>query len=574
MSVRTPITPAKLAKAIEAADDRSRRARELRKQAMQEYVGRYYNEDDGKQRPMNLVYRSCRVLQSHLTHNSPKYTISTDNAMIRGEALVLGMLVSQLMEELDFARMDKLLLLDALLSPRAVVRMGMKSSAETVTMEGRDLNPGQWYIRRVSPDDHVIDPRANRPEEAAWEGDRYRVSKDALLDSGVFDREAIERLATLPRRDRDAETRAEQISGKKADKDYELIDTVELIDVFFYDVAGSGRTVKVTMATEYETQEYLRVEEYEGPERGPYAWLEFDPIPDNISALPPVAGYREQSENVNNILAKVLEQLAKSKRVPVVSESTPTDEINALRTAGDGDIWKTSDSSGAKVLDMSFVSPEALPIGQMFLQYANTMAGNPDMMGGTGSGAKTATEFSGLMSTAGGIIDALAGTHDAFLTKIGRHAMWYLVRDPLIKRGTTKRIPGGFQIPVVYDAEQREGDFEDFMLKVEPGSTIRIDENVKAKRLMELAAMVPQLVQTEMVTQGGFSARGTLKVLARRLGETEIDEMLPDPALIQEAAMKYAAIPQVRQGVPGAGSQQTRPIDAVRSAMSAGVPAA
>lgn len=572
MSVVTPITPSKLAKAIEAADDQSRRFRELRKQAIAEYVGRYYNVDDGKARPMNLVYRSCRVLQAHLAHASPKYTISTDNPMIRGEATVLGMLISQLMLELNFARMDKLLLLDALLSPRAVVRMGMKSSAETVTMEGRDLNPGQWYVRRISPDDHVKDPRANRPEELAWEGDRYRVTREALMVSGIFNPETIEKLTKLPRRDRDAHTRAENIGGQKTDKDFELIDTVELVDVFFYDLGGSGKTIKVTMATEYESDEYLRVEEYEGPERGPYAWLEFDPIPDNIEALAPVAGYREQSENVNNILAKTLEQLGKSKRIPVVSENTPTDEINALKATRDGEVWRTNDPAGAKVLDMSFVSPELIPIGQMFLQYANTMAGNPDMMGGTGSSAKTATEFSGLMSTAGGIVDALASTHDAFLTQIGRHSLWYLVRDPFIKRGTSMRIPGGFQIPVVYDAEQREGDFEDFMLKVEPGSTLRIDENVKAKRLMDLAAMVPGLVQTEMVTQGGFSARGTLKVLARRLGEDEIDEMLPDPGLIQEAAMKYAAIPPVRQGVPG--GQQMRPIDSVRSAMSPGVPAA
>ena len=403
----------------------------------------------------------------------------------------------------------------------------------------------------------------------AWEGDRYRVSKERLLASGKFDEEIIKKIPTMPRRTKSTADRAENVGGTKNDQSFDLIDTIELIDVFFYDLGGGGRTVKVTLPVEYECDKWLVVEEYQGPERGPYEVMEFDPLPDNAISLAPVAAFREQSENLNNVLAKLLEQVSKSKRIPVVSDSVASDDIEQLRQAGDGEIWKTADPTAAKVLDMSFVSPELIPLGQMFLQHANTMAGNPDMLGGTGSSAQTATEFQGMMTTAGVMVDSMTTDHDEFWSRVGRHGMWYLTRDPFIQFGTTRRIPGGWNVPVMYTAEQREGDFEDFSLKVVAGSTVRMDENVKGKRMMELAAMVPQLVQTEMMTQGGFSAMGTLRVLGRRFGEDELDEMVPDPGLIKQTAMRMQGIPPLTQGTPQTGGQQTRAIDSVRSAASA-----
>lgn len=565
------LRPKDVYEAIDASDSRLSKARKLRTEALREFTGRYYNEDHGKNRPMNIVYRACRVLRAHIAYQSPKYTVTSDNQAVRGEATVLGDKLTHLADELGFRHLDKLAMLDAMLGPCAIVRMGIRVSSELETMEGRDLNPGQWYIRRISLDDYVCDPRANRREEMAWEGDRYRVSKERLLASGKFDTETVKRIPNMPRRSKSSDDRADSVSGGGKDQAFDLIDTIELIDVFFYDLGGSGKTVKVTLPVEFESDEWLVVEEYQGPERGPYEMLEFDPLPDNPIALAPVSAFREQSENLNNVLSKLLEQVSKSKRVPVVGDQLPTDTIDQLREAEDGEIWKTPDPSAAKVLDMSFVSPELIPLGQMFMQHANTMAGNPDMLGGTGSNAQTATEFQGMMTTAGVMVDSMIADHDQFWGRVGRHALWYLTRDPFIQFGSVQRIPGGWNVPVQYTAEQREGDFEDFALKVIPGSTVRMDENVKGKRMMELAAMVPQLVQTEMLTQGGFSAMGTLRVLGRRFGEDELDEMIPDPGLIQEAARRMQGIPGITQGTPRGmgGGQQTRAIDTVRSAAGA-----
>ncbi len=563
-------------KAIEASDKRMRRERELRTQAMREYTGRYWQEDDEKKRPMNLVYRACRVFQAHIAYRNPKFSIDTDDGTVRGEALVLAALLNNLAMELDFSGIDRMLLLDAMLGPRAIVRMGMKAGADVVTQEGRDLNPGQWYLRRISLDDHLVDPRAKRRYEMAWEGDRYRVSKDALLDAGIFDNSIIERLPTMPTRSPTGADRADDLSGKRSENDYELIDTVELVDLFFYDTGGSGRTLKMTLPTEREADTYLREEEFEGPERGPYEWMEFDPIPDNLSALAPVASFREQSENVNNVLAKALEQIGMSKRIGVVDEEAPEDEVDAIKDANDGKIVR---SRGAKltVADFSFVSPELIPMGKMLAQFANVQAGNPDVLGGS-SESDTATEYAGNMATANVLTDMLVDIHDGLWTRVGRHALWYLTHDPLIQRGTSIRIPGGEKIPVRYSAQDREGSFEDFRLKVVPRSSVRVDDNLKARRITEMAAQVPALVQTEAMTGGGFSAFGTIKVLGRTVGIDELDEMFPDPGLIQQTLMKYAALGPPTQGVPqrpGAvtSNQQTTPIAAVRSAAAAGVPA-
>lgn len=566
-------TPSKLYEAIDEADVVMRRARELRVEAFREYTGRYYGEDDTVSRPINIVYRAVKVLQAHIAHTYPEYEIETDDPSVRGEAVVLSLVLSRLADELRFVHIDRLALLDAMLGPRAVVRMGMRVGDEVVTQEGRGLNPGQWYIRRISLDNHLVDSAAREQELIAWEGDRYLVSRDRVLESGLFDNAIIESLPTLPSRAPGGQQRLDSLSGRSPRGTRELIDCIELIDVFLYDVGGRGETIKLTLPADRQMESgYLLEDLYQGPERGPYEWLEFDPIPDNLESLPPVSGFREQSVNLNDILTKLLTQISKSKNIAVVGEDTPEDEVDAIREADDGTVLRVRDPRSAKVLNMSITDPGLIPLGQMFMHFANVQAGNPDILSGVKTSSDTATEYAGQATAAQQLLSIMVSAHDQFWTRVGRHALWYLVHDPMIQVGTTKRLPGGAEVRLKYSAEAREGDWADFRLRVRPSSTVRVDPNVKADKVARLIGMVPVLAQAEAMTGGYVDAAACVRVLGRHLGVEEMDECFRDPAMLERAAMKYQAVPPLTPGVPVevGGPAQTRPMDAIRSAMMAG----
>lgn len=544
----------KMQQALSAAKERSQRSRTLREEAFREFLGRFYATDDNISRPMNLVNRACKVIQAHLAARNPRFDVQCDDPMLKGESVTLGMLITESAQELNFTRLDRLFILDALLGPRAVARMGTRTGDEIQTIAGRSYAVGEWYIRRISPDDHHVDPSARDPEELAWEGDSYRVRKESLRR--ILPQNVVDSLPVLPIRpggESGQAGRVEEIGADTAGSDrFGLIEMVELTDVFLYDPSGNGETLKLTMLAE-GGNDYLRQTVFEGPRKGPYAWFEFTPIPDNIDALPPVAEHREQSENVNKVLTKLIEQIARSRRIPVYGDNMRDDEIEAIETNRDGEGVRCQDPTQAKILDMTVISPELAPLAQMLLRFANIQANNPDMMGGTGSDASTATEFQGLSLGANTMTEFMVDAHDSFWSEIGQNRMWEAIHDPFVQFGATRRAPGGESIPVYYSAEARRGQYEQFRCEVVQRSTVRMDDAARANNLVKLAGLVPAYVQTEMITRGAFSAFGTIREIAKRMGEHDLDVMIRDPGLLQQLAQRFAFTPQLSRGVPMGG---------------------
>lgn len=585
------LSPKKLANAIRASDARLRPFRERRAEAVADFCGRLYGAGDNKRRIVNLVHRHAAVLVAHLAAGNPTNDVRTSRMERRAEALLLGLALDHLDRELDRVSVSRRLLLDGLLGPCMVARVGLRAGAEVVTIEGRRLNRGQPYVRRVSLDDLIYDASARHDDECLFMGERYRVFRERAIQSGVFagKEDALRRLPgvedTQFRGDEKVEN--QYLGDAKGDERFGLLDTIELCDVAVYD---DGVTYMVTIPADPNEigTGFLAERVWEGPEGGPFVKRDLIPAPDQPFGVPPVAQAIEQAELANETLNKLAEQISQLKAIWAYKGGA-VDAARKAQKAKHGELVRMQDPQNdlvAKVLDS--VTPGLEPFSRMLIGLWNEQTGGVQVLGGQSGGAQTATEYAGMASTAGLLVGDLGIEHERFETEITRRLAFFLRNDPLIELPMVYRLPGGEMIEVRYSPTAREDDDGDFTFAIRTMSmrAERQDPNVRARRVVELVSALGNVAQVSAITGGMIDFGGTVRVLAREFGIEELDEIVGDGSLFQMTQMLYQRVPgqvggDVAGRVPGMTSQsqyrirpagvsdrRTTPIGETRSALT------
>lgn len=584
----SPIPPIEdLYDAVDYSDDRLQRLRNLRAQALIEYGGRYWYEDDKKQRTLNLVQRGIKVLIAHLAARSPRFEVSTDRMVLRGEARKISKQLDMRAEQGGAARFQRLAMFEAFISGVCTVRVSEKSSAEAVRNADRFVFRGQTCRRIVSFDDWIFDPGARSHEEALFEGERYRMRKSEALRAckqGIFGYDAtvedgetppiadvatpeeaydlVSRAAVLDdgRTDR-RQDKAEDITGARVtdEQKHGLVEIIELIDLAIY--VDAHTCVLVTMLADRNASpmKFLRAEIWDGPARGPYEHLEFDPVPDNPIGPSIVSSMREQADAANTVIGKMMNQIERTRRVLVYKKGRSKDALKITKTQDGGTVGIDGDLADIKDIDLGGVSPQLAPFAQMLVGFWNTQ-GSYDILGGTQGGpARTAQEDSRLGAAANILVESLADMGDDFQTRLIRHEAWYFLHDPFINTTMTIRNPMGYEIEVVYDAQQRMGDFEDYTFKLKPRSMQRIDPAVRNAQIVQLLDIILKAAQVEAAT-GIVDTAAITRIAGRRFDEDELDEIIRDPIFRQQLDQLYAGMPMPTRGQPigpgGGGMQQ------------------
>lgn len=589
MPEESPIlTPAKLKDAIGEYEALMQGPRKVRVSAFAEYLGRHYTGSfsDEKKRPLNPLRRTVTSLSALLAAKSPVFDVSTTIPPLRVEARIWADMMNRKAKELDFRRYLKVAVKDAILSPRSVWRTGIRAGSDVLGVFGRENNVGDWYLRRVDFDRHLHDPQATDKDSIAWEGEIVSVPKALVLASGLYDNSIVEKIPAHAAASPTRQQQVAELSGKRrTNTGDDIIELIDLYEVFFYDLMGDGATIKVVMPVDYETDRFLSIDEYEGPTKGPYHWLQYDEIPDNILGFSIAAQMLEQHEAAGQMYAKLQAQAQASRSKAVYGENVPKADIDAVESDDEAPV-RMQDPNAAKVLNLSVISPELMAIAERFAEIANQMGRNPEMLTGTGSDAGTATEFSGLMGMAQSQLQDLQESTEAWIESIARDLLWHLMIDPRVNYQTRLRLPTGRNIEVQFTPEQKEGEFEDYALKIKPGSAAYVDKAIQGRQLIDVLAQAPALLQLTMLSQGQINGIKALELALRRFGEDEADQIINDPEMLMETMMRMAAYGQMpgmgqpmgggmmpqQQAMGPAQRQERRPIDETRSAYSGATP--
>jgi hypothetical protein len=474
----TRTSAVKLGEMIALSDESLRPQRRSRRMFLRQYAGPYHpaagpgagmGAAAGAAEPLNTIYSVVSVLLPHLVSNNPRAMIRTPFPRLRPAADVFALAWNHLAGRIDLGRSLRTVVNDALFGagvmktglaaggPVAAEPLGAKSGAAAA----RDA--GQIYADPVDLDDYVIDPFARRREEAAFEGDRYRVARSWLLESGLYDRSAVEGLPPAG-------------EGKSLQPASPLRDDVELLDIWL-----PGEGVVVTLpAGEPACARFLREAPWEGPARGPYELLGFHWAAGSPMPIPPVALWYDLHVMINK-LARRQARSADRRKDLVLFDDRAGDEAQRLREAFDGEMIGVQSVDRYRQVSFGGEHEETYRHLSFLFEQLGRLAGNVDLLGGIAPMSGTLGQDELLYNSASVRVEDMRWQVCEFTRHVGTKLAWLLWHDPLV------------DIPLASGAEEarrfsprtREGDWLDYHFDVEPHSMNPDSPTRKYRRVVD-----------------------------------------------------------------------------------------
>ncbi len=546
---------------------RSYNFRMTRMMFLKAYVGHYYDTSHGDHgtEPMNLIYHSIRALLPQIVMSNPKYTMKSEFAEHAdyGDLMALGLNFNA--KQLKLKDTFRLWMIDSILGGLGTLKTGLAASGDVITFDDEtQIDPGQLYTDFVEFDNFVFDPNLRGPlHKAQWMGDKSRVKRTYLLDSGLYDNEMVEKLPS-----------ASEVSGGGSELSRSMIQTgrtkwndeVEIVEIW---IPGANKIVTLAAPLGNSSSvngpvqnKFLRENDAFVPHDGPYTFLTLTPpVPGNPMAIAPVGIWYDLHAMTNRMVVKVVDQADRQKDIVMYRRSAADDAQEAL-DAPDGFAIGVDDPEGIQTVSFGGQKNENLAMTGYLQTWFNTMASNPQAIGGQALDSDSATEAQILQSNADvGIADMRNLVYEAAASE-GRKRAWYLHTDPLLDmtlgRRKTEMTPNGPQ-PVMESIrltpEVRRGDFLDWHFEVEPESMSRMDTQTRIQRAMEfVGSQLPAIVQTGMVMmQMGlpFDLPSTITRLAKEAGMDWWDEVWFDPMFQNKVAFMIAQSPAMQKGSAG-----------------------
>lgn len=514
----------KLHRAIDWSHGQLAVFRNNRYTALKQYVGHNYSNDGSQQIiPVNLLEMALQTSRRSLVSAIPRVLITTIHGRLKGTAMRLDLAVNDLLREINFADPLANVVMDALLSI-GIMKTGINLAS--INLGGFLHDAGQPFADRVDLDDWTHDARPDRWEQVQFAGDRYMVPLEWAKETPQFRASGLQdNLHSTRPEDMEsggASKLAAKLSGRRGHSSETFHDLIELMDVWL-----PNEKLLLTFPPEWASPLPLRILEFSEPESGPYHLLGFNPVPNNIMPLPPVSLWIDLHRMANRLFVKSGRQAERQKTLTVVS-SQGINQAQDLIDASDGDAIRNDFPERIKEVRMGGPENAILAMFMMAKGLFNDMAGNPNLLSGLGAQAETFGQDRQNLESANKRIAEMQQRTVRFTKDVTRDLGWYVWNDPKIHKQLIFELPGtDIKVPVVFSAEEREGDFFDYAFDVDPFS---MREQTPGSRLAAIAQFLREFIlpfRDEMPRQGvSLDLPGLAKIAARYQNISEIKDII------------------------------------------------
>lgn len=536
--------------------------RQARLLFLKAYLGQYYDKDHGDigVEPLNLIFNAIRVLLPQIVMSDPKFHLQSQFVAYKDYAELMGLAMDLNSKQLKIRDIYRLWMVDTIFSGLGILKTGLADSGTAIRFdEDENIDPGMVYTEHVEFDNFVFDPtNRGRIEESAWIGDRLRINRQFLLDSGEYNNDLIVKLPSI--RSYNSRNRASDLSTRNVNQweldEYE--DEVEIVEVWM-PRAQSIITVPAPMSSETgnstEFPDFLRVHDYYGPDEGPYTFLSLTPpIPGNPMPVAPVGVWHDLHIMANRMVKKTLDQADRQKDIVFYRRASADDAQEAL-DAADGDAIAVDDPEGITTASFGGQQPGNIEMIGYLQVWFNMISGNPQGIGGQALDADSATEAQILQSNADVTLNDMRDLVYKASGEEGKKRLFYMHTDPLMeiplsrrKTVQTENGPQPMDEQIILTPEARRGDFLDYTITVQPESMSRVDSQTRLFRSMEFAIKaLPAAANVALIMmQLGmpFNIQVYIERLAKDSGIDWFDEVWYDPAFQQKWASYMQMGPQ------------------------------
>jgi hypothetical protein len=543
------LTPQKISKIVDASFDKFDHSRKARLRFLAQYVGRFYAKnrpdevEDKKASPLNLIYQAVNTLVPNLVFRDPRFKVRTDILAYRGYADMLELGANTVAKKIKFRRNLRMAIVDSLFFA-GFIKTGIATSGQFITMADQTIALGEPFADRVDPDDMIMDPMARDWEEQMFVGNRFRVLRQDLLDSGMYDNDLIASLQN--REDYSRSGHASDISGQANQDAKDLMDFVDLAEIY---IPRDKRVVTIPWVRGGQNaSQFIRDVDYSGPDSGPFHMLGYAQIPDNLLPLPPVSLWYDLHILGNRMARKIARQSDRNKRV-LVYDGSSVEDAKTIVEAEDGEAVHIQNVNGVKEVNYGGATEDAYGFMQWVETKFSDMANSLDMLSGQKADAPTATQSEMLQQNSSIRLADLQNQVYDFAAEVGTDIAFFLHTDPLIELPLVRR-KNGVDEQVVYTPEERQGDFICYALNVQPMSMARPDPARKVQHLLQFAqGIIPAAAQAAQILGPAFRIGPYLERIALEIGLEEFDEIIDMPTFHGWMMAQVAA--QINPGKAG-----------------------
>lgn len=560
-------SPQKIQRAVAQGVARLANFRAARLMFLRNYTGQYYDRKSGEvgTEALNLIFNAIRVLIPNIVMTFPTHQVRSKYLAHKGYAELLSLALQAQDRDLNITRVYRQVIVDAIFS-LGTLKTGLASSGSVYELDGTEaIDPGTIYTEVVDFDNLVVDPecKAHLFHDARFIGDRIRVPRMKLLESGLYNNHLIESLP--PVGEQRSETRGDGLSKNNIQNSREdslLEDQVDVIELW---VPEANALVTVPGAKDVIFEEFLRVADYYGPDAGPYTFLALTPpVPANPLPVPAVGVWNDLHTMANRMAKKIADQAERQKDI-LTYRRAAADDAQAIVDAADGEAIALDDPDAIRVHSFGGQQQSNEVHLAQLQNWFNMMSANAEALAGQRSDAGSATEARILARNASVHLEDMRDLVYQMAAAEARKRAWYLHTDPLIELPLIRRVqqptqyqvtPQGISIvsattteeQVMLTPEARRGDFLDFAFVVEPESMSRKDGQARYLEAVDFATKILPAVmasaQTAAMLGIPFSAKAFLLQMAKDRGIDWMESIFLDPEIQMQAAIQASMGPQ------------------------------
>ena len=492
----------RLCEAIKRSRQEMEYYRTERLNAVRTMAGTHWSESGaGKNQPVNLLDQFVRVVGRGLIGKEPQVRLSTFDPEHWPAVDAMESWANRRITSMGLDEELKRCVVDALFCV-GIMKIALASPSDA-SAASWNLRAGTPFAKCVDLDDFVYDITARKFSECAYLGHRYRVPLSSVKDSAVYHKSRRKLEGSEDRiYNEEGDERISALGRNLTTVQEEAEDMIDLWEIYI-----PRLRLVITLQSDDggnplfdEGMEPLRVQEWIGPDVGPYHFLAFGLIPGNAMPKGPVMDLIDLHEAANEAFRKLHRQAKRSKNYTKVDKSN-TEDGERVRDANDGDIVPMTSPQSVEEVQGHGPNPAVASWFGIVKDLFNWKSGNIDALAGTNKQSDTATQDKLLHGSASsGVADMQAETMK-FVSRVSRALCWFWWNDPFKVMKTTYEMPGlpGLSLPRSLHPKgamgpngqppplRRQAPFSEIGLKVDPYS-------LKHQSPEEMAATLDQVV--------------------------------------------------------------------------------
>lgn len=476
MNPSDPASYTRLSSAMEHSYEQNAWARRSYRTLVEDFAGSRYGQDFlGGGRPeiyVNLIQELVGALKTALAYNDPRFIVTSKRGEYESFGKRFQTALNTYVQKIHFGETLREIVADAIFLV-GIGKIYLADSPEVYYENDIWMDPGMPYLGRVSLDNFCYDASKSDLRKCAFIADRYSMDFDTAKECQYFDPEV--RAGLMPSKWSERADRWELTSSLSISDDQsnaEIQDVIDLVDVYLpkerlvctWPIYGKFSLMPTKP---------LAVLPWDGPETGPYRFLSFVDVPDNVMPTSPAQSLCAMFYLFNTLMRRNAIRAKQAKTVLTYEPGTGEDLARVMH-AQDMETVKVNRNKSFELTQFPGPDQGMVAFTMGLKELFNQAAGNLENMTGTGTSAETATQEAGIDQKVGAQLAEKRKKTNRFANECGKDIGALLFDDPMQVIPGEREIPGtGLSINADWlppDVLQRPCPFAELGIEVEIGS--------------------------------------------------------------------------------------------------------